>query len=357
MFRPRFAVTLVSVVLAVTGCTVLDRVRRPPPVPSPPVAAPPVFVRIAHVPAPPEYRQTGVMFADSHRGAALFVRCAAARTHDDCTAILLTTVDGGVSWQRGKHPRAVADGHRLTVGPGAAIALRVDRYAWYVSTDRGATFRRAPYAPESPVAPAYDVCCEPTPRVRHLGVAVPVAPRLPGPPVTAVFRPGRELWAGTVEGGRAYTAVSTDHGRTWTPVAVPDTDDGRVSVALRVSPDGADLWLLAARDQRLFPAVWKLGPGGWTPVPVPESSPAPLSTVPLDGGLLALTGTSSAGVIDGDGVYRRLDWPSGGSARLLDDGTLELTDPGGGSVWLGAGVGVTRDWSRIVLVTTGRQQR
>ncbi len=365
--RPRVVRGLASAcaVLALSGCSVFHGIRRsPPPAPPQPVpaasvlaAAPPprpFRLRSAVAPVPAGYRQGAVEFADLGHGAALFTRC---RGTADCAAVLLVTADGGTSWQARKHPQPLADSQQLYVGVDGTIVLLSAPYAYFVSTDRGVTFRKFPYGTVPPVAyralaGPYEICCDAdaAPSLRQAAgpADVPVAttPPVPGR-LAAVAHPGADLWVAAVAQDRVATAVSADDGHVWTAVAVPD---GSASSVQLLTAAG-DLWLIGDSDRQSFPALWRLVAGVWQPVVVRNAPAAYQSAAALGAGLLAVSGPSGTGVVSAAGLYVPTDWPARGVLRPLGDGGLQLKDDVTGTYWLGQGAGAQWRWTELDLRT------
>jgi hypothetical protein len=371
----------VALATLLAGCSLVADIRREPPQPSAPVDghAPPtrppsnewlverrpdvVDVRVPRVAIPADFDRQTVEFSDARHGAALFTRCGVSGPRTDrresCTARLLTTDDGGRTWRERKHPRPVADNQRMYLGE-AALLLLAEPYAWYLSRDGGQDFRSLPYRREAR-PPEYhvlfgrfQVCCDGDSPARvvewtNAGARpVPTAPPLPGVLAAARERADRDLWAASIDDGRAYTAVSTDGGRGWRRTEIPGAEGGLERLSLMMSADRADVWLLGFRkDQARFPAVWRFDPGGWRQMAAIGHPEAFTSAAPIGGGLLAMSGPLATGLVGER--YTATDWPSGGWIHLLGDGTLSITDERDGSVWLGDGEGTDRRWAQVQL--------
>lgn len=347
-------------VLVLAGCSAFGGIRRdPPPPPAPAVSATAFEVRTAAVPAPSGYRRTTVEFSDAQHGSALYVRCSAPTGgHNDCAAVLVVTQDGGRSWQRREHPEPLADNEQLYVGRDGTIVLLAEPGGWYVSHDYGRTFRASPYG-RVPVAyrtleGPYDICCagDAAPVLRRFAgerpVPVAARPPIPGVLVAVGYRPTRDLWVASLDGGRPYTAYSTDGGVSWTVAAVPEPDGGLQSLRLQTSTDQLDLWLVGDRDRSTFPAVWWLGARGWERPAFIGTPPAYAATAAIGGGALAVTGPAGTGLLTGSGRYVVTDWPAGDGLRTLADGTLLVTDDTHGRIWLGPGGPTDRRWVELV---------
>jgi hypothetical protein len=360
------AVVGVALVFTLTGCSALDGIRRPPPAPPASSSRATFEVRTARVPVPADYQQSAVEFAGARHGAAMYTRCAVPKrrvgNHNDCSAILLVTDDGGRSWQRRVHPEPVADSQQLYVGFGGTLVLLAEPHAYYTSLDWGRTFKQSPYSEVPPIAyrllgGPYEICCDadPVPTIRRIDggdqpdPVVVTRPPIPGSPGAVVYRPGRDLWVASVAGGRAYTAVSGDEGRTWTARTVPGSDGGLGFVRLQTPNDQSDLWLIGDRDRTSFPAVWRLGTTGWQRLRADGAPAEYRSTAPVGGGALAVAGPLGTGQVTSDGSYRPTGWPAGDWLQELGDGTLFITDNLRGLLWLGPGGAAHRRWIQLVL--------
>jgi hypothetical protein len=321
------------------GCSVGD-IRQPPPTVAPatsaPTVAPPPVVgvpdslRRVRIPVPGDFTQQAVEFGDAEHGYAQYVRCGTASLTGDrsCTAILLTTTDGGRTWQARRHPRPTASDFQLFAGP-TLLALTAEPYGWYLSRDGGRSFAHRPGD-------------RPPPEFAEVNGA--------GNAVTR-GADGR-LWRAGVRDGSAYAAVSTDRGRSWRPTAVPAPGGDLASVEVALSPDGRDAWLVGSHpDRAMFPRLWRMldGDDAWQVVPAAGHPERYGFAVALGFGTLAVSGEPGAGLVGLD--YRPAGWPvTTLSLRLLRDGTLISVDAAGGSILTGAGVGTRRVWTRTVLV-------
>jgi hypothetical protein len=96
-------------------------------------------------------------------------------------------------------------------------------------------------------------------------------------------------------------------------------------------------------------AVFGLAGGAWRPVVsgLPLTAPKATATAAGDG-VLAVTG-QRFGYVFSDGRWSDAGRPGSASfARQLSDGTLfTVTSPG--DIWLGAGSGAARLWSRVAV--------
>ena len=345
----------VCVALTVSGCSALDGIRRPPP--SPPVAPSsppkvesfvPIEVLTPEVGVQGGFRLSTVQFTDARRGAALYTDCDT----DLCSAVLVTTSDGGRSWTDRPHPRPEAPDQDLALGRDGTIVLTCDLDAWYVSRDDGATFRRSRHRDEPPAElhtldGPYEM--DGLDLVHWAdGRPTRVIQPLAGELNAFVHRPGRDLWIAAVQDGRLLTAVSRDEGRTWTAQPVPAPAVAVTSAELLVSGDGGDVWLLGypgAGDD--FQAAWQLGAGGWNPVPADGPTRGRIYAAPLGRSLLAVSGDHVTGILAPDRGYGTVAWPAG-AMRVLRDGTLLVTrEPG--AVFLGTGADLARRWVKIEL--------
>ncbi|SDY22465.1 hypothetical protein SAMN05444365_1011116 [Micromonospora pattaloongensis] len=364
-------VLLAAVVVATAGCSIGDIRRRPPtpappPAPSSPVASPPDEVRRVPVPVPRQYATPFVEFADAEQGYALFTRCgnpeATSAPASDCGAILLATSDGGRSWRRLRHPEPLANNHQLYAA-GEKLLLLAEPHGWYISNDRGGTFRREPMSAEPPAAVRtlegrFQLCCdgEDPPRVVELVGdrlrPVPAQPPVPGLRVVA-FAGGRLVAVGERD-GELSAAVSSEAARQWRPMKVAPPD-GPPAV-LRVVGNHGDVWLIgsAGPGDTRFPQLWRCDQ--WCPRVEVPGYPGPVtSLVPLGAGLLAVTGPDGSGVISaGDDAARYSDvrWPVRNEyLQLLPDGTL-FARASDGNAWLGSGMFGQRRWIKLVLERT-----
>lgn len=337
------ALAAAALVLALTGCSGTDVVRRGPP-PEPAFESRSRTVRV-----PADFRTQAVSFRDARVGAALFTRCSLAKRRagerNDCTALLFVTEDGGDSWVPRDHPAPVAEGHRLTLGAGGRLALLAEPGRWYLSDDGGRTFR--PSAAD-PLPAEYEICCagEPEREVLRSGRPLPSAPALSQPLTSVLARPGRELWVAAAAG----TAVSRDGGRSWTSVAVPGRRADVTGLTLSASAGNEDLWLLGGTvAPRAYPQVWRLDGGAWRPVEAAGHPPLSISAAPAGDGMLAVSTPSGIGLVTPGQRWRPTDWPARGLLRTLPDGTLLAHDELTGAWWLGTGGAARRAWIRLEL--------
>jgi hypothetical protein len=347
---PPRALGAVALVLALAGCSVVDVVRRSPPprpTPTPPPAA--FELRSSVVRVPVDFRARTVSFLDARFGAALFTKCSLPKrrvgNHNDCTARLFVTDDGGGSWVARDHPEPVADGHQLTLGAAGQVALLAEPRHWYLSSDGGRTFR--PSAVD-PLPAEYEICCdrEPEREVLRSGRPLPAAPALSQPLTSVLARPGRDLWVAGAEG----TAVSGDDGRSWTTVVVPGRKADVTQLTLRASADNEDVWLLAGTvAPRAYPQIWRLDGGAWLPVEAEGHPRDSISAAPVGGGALAVSTPSGIGLVAPGQGWRPTDWPARGLLRTLRDGSLLARDDLTGALWLGPGGGARRAWIKLEL--------
>lgn len=373
--RRAVSVVVVALVAAgVAGCSIGDVRRDPgttqPPPPPPPPAAPsdepvpvvPYDVRRVRVPVPADYAQRQVEFTDAGHGYALFTSCrpapTSAGTPPPCLAILLSTADGGRTWQRLNHPHPVAENHQL-YAQGVRLVLLAEPYGWYASTDRGGSFTHLPPTDGVPAVyralfGRFQVCCEgdgPDRVVEWVGDRprpVPAQPELPA--IQSVAYADGRVFAAGLRDGRPYTAVSVDQGRTWRrPVVVPAAD-GLISV-LTIKVNSDDAWLVGYADDRTsFPWLWWYTGGDWHRVDAPDHPPRVFSVVAIGDGLLAMSGPDGGGLV-GPGRYEAVGWPVDADLRLLEDGSLLAVRDGGARsiIWLAPGYGDDRRWIKLAL--------
>jgi len=356
----------VSILLA-AGCSVGD-LRRPPPArPSAPSVprspAGPDEVRQVRVSVPVDYHQRSVEFADPLHGYALFVGC----TGDDdsaCPAMLLSTSDGGRSWQELRHPQPLARNHQMYVGAAwssemtnghGGLLLFAEPHGWYHSVDGGRTFFHEPWSEQAPdVSRRLFGRFEIEDGSRKLvdwagGRPHPVPTQPPIPEINGVAYAGGRLLVSGVRDGRPYAALSTDYGKTWHASDVPDSG-GVLRLQAHLSADGEDAWLVGDVGGR-FPKLWRYG-GRWEPVSAAGHPERFISVAAIGGGMLAVTSPGGSGVVT-PGHYNDLGWPVRDVyLRVLGDGTLFGIDQRDGTVWLGEGWGAGRKWIKIVLVRT-----
>lgn len=320
------------------------------------------------MPVPRHYERSIVEFTDAVRGYAQFIHCgnpdAVSVPALDCSAILLTTADGGRSWQRLRHPEPLAKDHQLYAGAGT-LALLAEPHGWYVSADAGRTFRHEPVrAQQQPAAVRalngrFQLCCDgdsPPQIGEWVGDRfrpVPAQRRLVNP-TSVAYDQGRLYVAGVAK-GRVEASWSHDEGRTWraTVVSEPEGELSRVQLAV----GRGDAWLIGygPDDPTVFPQLWRAREDRWEKVDVRRHPRRLTSVVPLGAGLLAVTGPSGSGMVsvgDGAGVYNDVNWPiRDTNLRLLPDGTL-LAGGSDGTAWLGSGLFGDWRWIKLVLDRT-----
>jgi hypothetical protein len=348
---PLAVLLLVAPVL--TACSWVGDVRRPVPTPppasrpAPPAPSSDVEERRADVRVPDGYDPPTLGFTDAEHGYALFGSCPSVPP-STCPALLYATLDGGRSWRALSHPRPVAEGHEMVVAPGA-LALHAGP-RWYLSRDGGGTFQQFSASAELP-APVLAAQNRWQVEESEGGVSRwdgsrfrPVAaPPVPG--LTSVWEGRDGAFAAGVRGGRAYTAVSTDQGRSWRPAAVPAVGAAPPVLRVAVAADGEE-WLVGEGSGGGLPALW-VWRGSWRAVR-PEAGPRSevLSVVPLGNDTLAVTTGQGAGLVVG-GRYAPVGWPvrDGRPLLRLKDGTLSA--PGSRDTLLGVGSGTDRRWIRI----------
>ena len=304
-------------------------------------------VRVA---VPERYEPPFIEFVDAEHAYALFATCDGQPLGRDCPALLFATTDGGRSWRPLRHPRPVAENQQLYTAPGALVLL-AEPHDWYASTDGGVTFTHYPGDAPPAVLRGADGRFQVTEdgmvaewdgrRLRPLAVQ-------PGlPTVSTVPEIRGELFAAGVAGGRAYTAISADQGRSWqqTEVPAPDGDVGLLRVVS--APDG-EAWLIGERpDLAAFPALWRWQ-GRWLRVRADGHPDRVRSVAPVGAGRVAVTGPDGVGVVVDD-RYERVAWPVGPEHHLflLADGTLVARAPD--EVVLAVGLVGARRWIRVVL--------
>jgi len=358
------SVTVAALALAVAGCDVGD-IRRPPPAATSEPTVGAQVVRDVRVPVPVGYDRRQVEFTTAGHGYAMFVGChtaattaAATTAAAGCTAVLLSTLDAGRTWRLLTHPQPLAREHRL-YARGPRLVLLAEPGGWYVSTDRGATFRHYPIGAEAPIgfqtlAGRFQTCCPGRGALQVMewvdGRSRPTRAQPAVPGLSAVAYADGRLVAAGLRSGLPYAAVSLDAGATWRTTRVPPPAEP-VS-ALRLEVGGGDAWLVGyAADRTLFPYLWRAGRDGEWEAVAAAGHPSRIRAVAAIGERqLAVAGPEGVGLV-GDGRYRRLDWPVGDDLRVLSDGVLMSVDPGGPDlvIWLGPGRGADRRWIRLVL--------
>ncbi|MEH0935662.1 hypothetical protein [Micromonospora psammae] len=356
------SLTALSLVPVLAACSAIGDVRREPPVrtsapprpvgtaPAPSPEADGVEVRRAALAIAGRYDRPYVEFTDPDHGWALFGSCGSRPPARNCPAVLYTTLDGGRSWSRVRHPRPLARDQQLHTAPGMA-AIRVDREGWYTSTDGGANFPRTAGEPAVwRAAQGRFQVDEATGRVarwdgRRL-VALAAQPSVPRVD-TAGEGGGLLAAAGLDDDGWPYAAVSSDGGRSWRAGPLPSPGGEVIVVRVRTAPDG-ELWLVGERPDRTgLPALWRHR-DGWVPVTAPQRPDRVGSVAPLGAGRVVVNGPEGPGLLV-DGRYERLGWPVGPEHHLsvLPDGTVVARGPQ--DVLLGGGGGTDRRWVRVVV--------
>lgn len=366
-------VALAAVAGLLVACDIGD-IRRAPPAPTPLIAgiATPdpnadAEQRGGRVPIPDDFSLQSLEFVDAIEGYALFTRCGEARDptpappRPTCTAALLATVDGGRSWLFRPHPQPVAANQQLIVGDGPGeLMLLAEPYGWYRSVDGGRSFRRIGYSDEPP--PEYFELSGPYQTwgsqdgrervVEYVGGRrqdLPAQPPLPYGPAQVAYDGGSRLFAAGLAGGRPVVAISFDRGRTWQRYEVPGPVDSLTTVWLELSAGGGDVWLLGQREPRMFPALWRFDGSSWLPEQAAGHPAQIYGAAAVGAGLLAVTGPAGSGLV-GQERYVVSDWPLAGTdPRVLRDGTVMTGRHADGSIWLGAGFGPNRRWTRITI--------
>ncbi|MEV6691183.1 hypothetical protein AB0M35_06905 [Micromonospora sp. NPDC051196] len=369
--RRRRWMAMLALAPALVGCSIGD-VRRLPPaptsVPSTSTPSSPVPTQIAEIrgsrlAVPQRYDQPYVEFVDASRGYALFSACDGRPPGPDCPALLWSTIDGGRSWQRLRHPKPVADNQQMYALPGV-LALWAEPHGWWTSTDGGRTFQHRPgeaAPPQWQAAQGKFQIIEETGKVgRWTGKALrPLATQPPLPALNMVVqgdgwmvRDGIKYYgplvaAGAGEDGRPYAAISWDEGRRWekTPVPAPD---GAVWL-LRTELAAGELWLIGERPDRIsFPVLWRLEGGSWQRVRA-EGNPEAGRAVPLGAEVVAVISSRGAGALLGGRYVDLPRWPltDRHHLRRLSDGTLFAGTSE--TILLGIGHLGDRTWVQVVL--------
>ncbi|MEH1056944.1 hypothetical protein V6U89_17295 [Micromonospora sp. CPCC 206171] len=356
VLRPVVALLAVP---ALVACSAIGDIRRDPPsrsaaptaapVPAPPPSAGFDEVRAGRVAVAQRYDDPFVEFSDAAHGWALFASCDGRPPDRNCPALLFSTLDGGRSWLRVRHPRPVADNQQLYTAPGL-VTLLAEPHGWYTSTDGGASFVRTDGEPPAwRAAQGRFQVIEATGRMGEWdGRALrPLAAQPPVPALTGVGLADQLLVAAGEDDEGLSAAISTDRGRSWQRTPVP-TPDGEVSMLRVVVAPDSQVWLLGERPDRMdFPALWRWQ-GRWESVPAQSYPSRIVSVAPIGAGRVAVTGPYGAGAVI-DGRYTPVAWPVGSEHYLtvLGDGTVFAR--GSTDVVLGAGVGTDRRWVRVTV--------
>ncbi|HEX5543796.1 MAG TPA: hypothetical protein VFX60_19940 [Micromonospora sp.] len=357
---------IVTLPLLVTGCALND-IRRPVPTPPAPSAPPPISapapavpvtadeVRRGQLPVPDDFDLGSVEFTDAEHGYGLFTRCGSRpRSKPSCTVRVLSTTDGGRSWQQLRHPPLAANNPQLSAA-GDHLLLFSEPHHWYISADRGRSFRHE-RSPEPPGAywrlfgrfHVDEESGQVAEWVNGRAKPVPVQPSLPEVART-VYANGRLIVVG-LQDDRPYVVISLDKGKTWQQTIVA-RDSKVVFLRTLSSSDGRDVFLMGSDDRISFPLLWRLDGHRWEPVEAAGHPERVEELAAIGDGMLAVTGPSGSGVI-ADGRYQDLGWPLGGNeVRVLDDGTLFSVHPDR-SIWLGIGHATDRRWVKILTLNT-----
>ena len=359
--RARRSLAVLLLVPVLGSCSAIGDIRRDPPAPT---TAPPRPVVTAPAPLPPggfdevravrvavaqRYDDPYVEFADAAHGWALFASCDGRPPDRNCPALLFSTLDGGRSWVKVRHPRPVADNQQLYTAAGL-VTLLAEPHGWYASTDGGASFVRTDGEPPAwRAAQGRFQIIEGAERVGEWDGRTlrPLAVQPPVPGLNSVASSDDLVVAAGVAGDGPSAAVSTDRGRSWQRTPVPAADGELSMVRAQVAPD-SQVWLVGERPDRLdFPALWRYQ-GRWESVPAQSYPSRILSVAPVGAGRVAVTGPYGAGVVI-DGRYTPVAWPVGPNHYLttLDDGTVFAR--GSSDVVLGTGVGTDRRWIRVTV--------
>jgi hypothetical protein len=250
----------VLLLLTLGGCSALDGVRRPPPDRSPSPSAivhqphlPIEYtVRTASVDVPHGYVQQALKFRTATVGVALFTHCELPKrrvgNHDDCTARLFVTADGGSTWLPRRHPKPVADNHQVFFGTGGELILLAEPRLWYVSTDAGRTFRHVKKEPPRSTADDQQV----------------VAPGVQGRMLVSADR--ADIWLVEQPASRReFPEIWHLDGGTWKPVTV----EGHPASYAGAAPLGHGMLMVStahgagivAPDMPWSPMIWPSGGG------------------------------------------------------------------------------------------------
>jgi hypothetical protein len=359
-------VGLVAAVGLVAGCDV-GSIRRPAPARTPPPAATSASsrprldeVRQARVPVPRSFGLQALTFVDSTRGYALYNRCGESAGKPACEAALAATVDGGRTWSVRRHPQPTGANHQMVVSDNGAVMLLADPYGWYLSRDSGLTFRHTG-PPETP--PEDYFTASGGFQIWNSGNApsrvvvyvdgnrqdLAVQPPLANGPTDVKYDGTGRLWVAGVEDGKAAVALSRDGGRTWQRQAVPGPYTGLVSAWLEVSAFGGDVWLLASTGPPAFPTLWRFDGAGWVVRTAVGHPAAMLSIAAVGSGALAVALPDAAGLVDYK--YWETDWPLAGTRlKVLADGALMASERPPGTVYLGLGHGLDRQWVQVSVM-------
>ena len=188
--------------------------------------------RIADI-IPPGFGIFAIEFSDLNHGYVVLsstnpVNLATTKDPEEFqyTYAVFATTDGGRTWTRLTDPRRPGRLSGLWVLDARTIALEVTDEGWYVSRDGGATFRFVTGPQDPPEIEVYDsryiarphAECEYTCRIVANGTLL--RPGLPGRSTAATEADG-VIWAASLDGVGAHTALSRDQGRTWQRRDVP----------------------------------------------------------------------------------------------------------------------------------------
>ncbi|HCT79479.1 MAG TPA: hypothetical protein DGT23_23530 [Micromonosporaceae bacterium] len=320
--------------------------------------------RVSWVDVPVGY-EPQLEFYDSANGYALFVKWEQQRKAE---AILFRTKDGGATWQKLTHPRPVAENQQLYAAGPQDVVLWAEPHGWYVSQDSGDSWQETKEDQTSTDFGRFFIDYGPG----YAGPALIRDREQPGQtsPVPPGFEHARltndsaRVWLAAVKNGQPIT---TRRGTgDFEPVSVPK-QPGRDAIHARVDIAAGDVWLIAEQDSVMtssgtrgvarasvlkgtgLPLVWQLVNGAWVARPftgIEEKPGWPYSVAPVGDGALIVAGGGQTGYFRG-GFYpvlnmQNLDWVS-----ALPDGTVLGRTNRAGTVYLGQGTGMARNWVRV----------
>jgi hypothetical protein len=310
---------------------------------------------------------TALAFGTQDNGYALLARCGPGTVGSrHCDSVLVTTLDGGLSWIERQLPTHGDAELTLVVRGERTVAVGATGAAWYVSVNQGRTWELRPAGPlpyELRPAEFGVICPDPLVRGGCEGPLVEYRPEGPKrfntePPLPRlafdVALVGTALWAVTADAGKVYAAVSLDRGSTWQRRDPSPAAGVMVRPRLTASPDGKEIWISAEQDAGTT-ALWRYDTvlGTWLVAPPANPRPRLSDVIAVGANRLAAVADNGFGYVVDDGtrwaLARQGLFNRFVGLALLTDGTL-MARTDNGEIWLGVGTGSDRHWIDVTVL-------
>lgn len=389
--RLRIAAATVIAALVISAPVVLLALNRdstpPPPItPSPSVSPSPSTTSLADALSG---RGGQIQFVSAVDGWALSRSDGCDLTPSPtCTHTLFATNDGGKSWRRILLESLNHSGALLYARDAKNVVIHVTEesastspssYVFF-SNDGGGSFRR--YSPnEAPkealltswfnfgeggeyrvlcpgytgLEPALGAGCGDNQQLTRLGVG-PVSQQ---PKVGSLFQAHQgadgRVWVLGREGERTRIAVSTDDAKTWRELPSPPKGPLPVDTSPRLflSPDGKDVWYWNGPEVVLFwdGNAWKERGGSCTGVPTAydcDRQREPVAALGDETLVIYTPSDRSISYVHNGTLTKAGDIPAADSAYATRDAALIVTAWDERTIYIGAGSGVSRQWTAVV---------